>query len=389
MAVSHDVRAERAALGLVCAAFTTIYITQPIQPALEIEFAADTVLVAQSVSMVLLGIALANLPFGFLADRVRVRVIIGLGGGAIAAAGLLCALSDVLWLLLGARFVQGAFIPALTTCLAAYLAKTLPPARLNVVMGAYVAATVFGGMLGRLLGGLVEPVAGWRLAFVLASLLVLVATVTALRWLPDVPQTTAARHRDVSYRSLLGRFDLVLMFLCGAAGQAIFSPVFNTLPYRLAEAPLGLTPTASTLVYLVYLVGVYIGPASGRLSNRIGNGNTLIAGALLLAASLAVLLVPSVVAVVLALIGVCAGFFAVHAAAVGALNRKLAAGQGRANALYVLFYYAGAGCGVSWSAWVYQQAGWNTVIGVAMMIAALPLLAGIIERRHGARPDAS
>lgn len=386
MTAASESRVEIAALGLVCAAFTTIYITQPILPALEREFGATTVEVAQSVSMVLLGIALANLPFGYLADRVPVRRIILIGGGAIAVAGVLCALTEALWLLLSARFLQGAFIPALTTCLAAYLAKTLPPARLNVVMGAYVAATVFGGMLGRLLGGLVEPVAGWRVAFVAASALVLVATVTAVRWLPAAPHTTAARHREVSYRSLVGRFDLILMYLCGAAGQAVFSPVFNTLPYRLAEAPLGLSATATALVYLVYLVGVYSGPASGRLSNRIGNGNTLIAGALLLALSLALLLVPNVPAVIIALIGVCTGFFAIHAAAVGALNRILDAGQGRANALYVLFYYVGAGCGVSWSAWVYQHAGWNTVIAVAMAITAVPLLAGIIERQRALPP---
>ena len=40
------------------------------------------------------------------------------------------------------------------------------------------------------------------------------------------------------------------------------------------------------------------------------------------------------------------GFFTVHAAAVGALNRKLTVGQGRDNALYVLGYYVGAWFGM-------------------------------------------
>ena len=71
---------QLAVFALVGAAFTNIYVTQPVLPALEAEFAADTVAVARSVSMVLLGIALANLPFGYLADRVSVRHLI-LGGG--------------------------------------------------------------------------------------------------------------------------------------------------------------------------------------------------------------------------------------------------------------------------------------------------------------------
>jgi MFS transporter, YNFM family, putative membrane transport protein len=313
---------------------------------------------------------------------VRVRVLVLVGGSAIALAGLACAATDALWLLLAARFAQGACIPALTTCLAAYLAKTLSPSRLHVVMGGYVAATVLGGMLGRLLGGLVEPLAGWRIAFVVASALVLLATLTATRHLPDIGHTIAGAHREVRYRDLLRRTDLLPVLFCGAAGQAVFSPVFNTLPYRFTEPALGWSATGATLAYLAYLVGIYSGPAAGRLSNRLGSGNTLIAGALLLAASLLLLLVPNAWSSLAALVGVCAGFFAVHAAAVGALNSKLVAGQGRANALYVLFYYIGAGAGVTWSAWVYQAAGWHAVMGVALAITVVPLLVGMAERRR-------
>ncbi|MGE0483126.1 MAG: MFS transporter [Gammaproteobacteria bacterium] len=375
---------EMTALALVGAAFTNIYVTQPILPALQAEFATDTVHVAQTVSMVLAGIAVANLPFGYFADRLALHRILAVGAAAIAAAGLACALTSHLGLLLAARFAQGLFIPALTTCLAAYLAKTLPPARLNVVMGAYVAATVLGGMLGRLLGGLVEPLVGWRWAFVAAAALVAGGGLLALRLLPAAPHTHAAEHRAVRYVELLRRRELLGVLACGGCGQAIFSPVFNTLPYRLAEPPLGLGTGQSTLLYLVYLVGIWIGPASGRLSNRIGNGNTLVLGSLVLIIGLALLEVASVPWIVAGLVAVCGGFFAVHAAAVGALNRKLVAGQGRANALYVMIYYLGASLGVSWSAWVYQQAGWTTLIVLAMALALVPLAIGLGERRTAA-----
>ena len=57
----------------------------------------------------------------------------------------------ILWrphigVLIAARFVQGLFIPSMSTCLAAYLSRTLPPHRLNLIMGWYVSATVAGGM---------------------------------------------------------------------------------------------------------------------------------------------------------------------------------------------------------------------------------------------------
>src|SRR5207249_10653425 len=86
--------------------------------------------------------------------------------------------------LIAARVIQGLFIPALTTSIAAYLAQSLPAARLNVVMGSCVSATVAGGLGGRLLGGWIHPPLHWRYAFASAAVLLMTATISALRWLP-------------------------------------------------------------------------------------------------------------------------------------------------------------------------------------------------------------
>ena len=155
-------RLQFVVFALVSASFTNIYITQPVLPVLKSEFSADMVLVSFTVSAVILGIAISNLPFGFLADRLPIHPIIFTGGVLVAFGGLVCAASNDFWVLIGARFFQGIFIPALTTCLAAYLAKTLPTERLNVVMGSYVSATVLGGLGGLLLGGWIHPPLHWR-----------------------------------------------------------------------------------------------------------------------------------------------------------------------------------------------------------------------------------
>ena len=125
MGNSSYLRLQIIVFALVSASFTNIYITQPVLPVLRQEFAADIVLVSFTVSAVILGIALSNLPFGFLADRLPIHPIILTGGLFVALGGFVCAVTKDLWLLIGARFVQGIFIPALATWLAAYLAKTL------------------------------------------------------------------------------------------------------------------------------------------------------------------------------------------------------------------------------------------------------------------------
>jgi YNFM family putative membrane transporter len=129
MADSSYFRLQVIVFALVSASFTNIYITQPVLPVLREEFAVNMVLVSFTVSAVILGMALSNLPFGFLADRLPIHPIILAGGLFVALGGFVCAVTKDLWLLIGARFVQGLFIPALTTCLAAYLAKTLPTQR--------------------------------------------------------------------------------------------------------------------------------------------------------------------------------------------------------------------------------------------------------------------
>ncbi len=136
-----------------------------------------------------------------------------------------------------------------------------------------------------------------------------------------------------------------------------------------------------TFLYVVYIVGIFIGPAAGKISNRFGSGATLIGGTVVLGASLMLLLLPSVAFVVLGLLGVCAGFFSVHAAAVGSLNRKLSSGQGRANALYVLFYYLGGWVGISCSGFLFAQNGWSAVIYFCGSLLLIPFITGLGERK--------
>ncbi|MCW8949302.1 MAG: MFS transporter [Sedimenticola sp.] len=385
MSKHSPLRLQLVVFALVAASFTNIYLTQPVLPVLQAEFAADTLLVSYTVAAVILGIALSNLPFGVLVDRLPVQPIILTGGIAVALAGLICAITDNLWLLIGARFLQGLFIPALTTCIAAYLAKSLPIERLNVVMGSYVSATVVGGLGGRLLGGWIHPPLHWRYAFVSAAILILAATFAALYVLPKQPREMAPIKEQPRFISLLRRWELVRIYLAAAGGFFIFSSIFNYLPFRLAAPPFAFSTELITLLYLVYVMGIFMGPLSGRISNRIGSGYTLIGGTLLLGISIALTLLPSIIAIILGLLGLCAGFFALHAAAVGSLNRRLTGGQGRANALYVLFYYVGGWVGITVSGFAYTQWGWQGVILICLLLLLLPFMAGIGEQRDASR----
>lgn len=381
---------QLAVFALVTAAFTNIYLPQPILPVLQKEFGVTPVQVSMMVSVVILGIVVSNLFFGYLSDKVGIHPILAAGGVFVAAGGVLCASTHSFSLLIACRFVQGLFIPALTTSLAAWLARSLPPQRLAVVMGSYVSATVLGGLGGRLLGGWIHPPLHWRYAFLSAAVFIFATMLLAVAVLPRSSGKTYSRTVDrgegrTGYLSLLARRELLLIFGCGAGGLMIYSPIFNYLPYRLAAAPFGFSTEMITMVYFVYLLGIFMGPFAGRLSNRFGGGAMLVTGALLLGLSLALLLTPYLAAVVLGLLGVCAGFFTIHAVAVGMLNRKVREGHGRANALYVLWYYAGGWLGITGAGFAYEYAGWDGVVGFAMLCLVIPVSAGILEKKEESR----
>ena len=375
---------QASVFALVSAAFTTIYITQPVLPIIQQTYQVSAARASVTISAVIFGITLANLPFGALADRWSIRPIILIGGLMVVCGNLLCAASVHFQWLVAARFVQGLFIPALTTCLAAFLSQHLPPQRLNVVMGTYVSATVAGGLGGRLLGGLFYPAISWRWAFVLAAILIAAACGAAWHWLP---RENAARERPsatVGFLRLLAQPPLLKNYLVAFSAFFVFSSVFNYLPFYLS-GPLFNAPTRTiTFMYLAYLMGIVIGPLSGQLSNRFGNGMTMAAGAITFGLSLGATLYPSLLAVMIGLVGICAGFFTVHAAAAGWLNRKLVSSRGRANSLYVLFYYAGGSVGITASGMAYEMFAWPGVVGMGAIMLLIPLCTGLRGRQPGA-----
>ena len=372
--------------ALVATTFLTIYVTQPVLPVLKEEFGVTPGIASLTVSAVVLGIALANLPFGVLADRFPIRPIVLGGGAVVALTSLACALTENIGLLVAARFVQGLFIPSMSTCLAAYLSRALPPDRLAVVMGWYVSATVAGGLGGRLLGGFVFPAEHWRLAFVAAGALVGGAVVAALRWLPREPRRSAPSPEAAGFLALLARQELLRMFAVGFFAFFVFSAMFNYAPFYLSGPPLHLSVRMITLLYLAYLVGIAAGPFSGNLTRRAGTGFTLIAGCALFGFSIALTLVPFLPVIAGSLAGICGGFFAMHAAAVGSLNARLTESRGRANSLYVLLYYLGGAAGISAGGAAYARWGWNGTAAVGGLALLVPLSVGIAEVLHERRP---
>ena len=379
MKIGSSIGLQVVVFCLVGASFTTIYVTQPVLPILQMEFGVDEAIASLTISAVIFGIALSNLPLGILADRYSITPLILTGSSVVIICCLFSAVTTNVQLLIAARFIQGLSIPSLTTCLAAYLSRNLPKNSLNVVMGSYVSATVAGGLCGRLLGGWIHALFHWRLAFVCVTVLLLAATISASRSLPKKEQGPKTESKAMGMIELISQRDLLSIYFIAFGAFFVFSAIFNFLPFYLSEAPFQTPTKVITLLYLAYIIGIIIGPLTGQLSNQIGNGATIALGVVIFAISIGITLIKSLAAIIASLIGICAGFFAIHAAAVGLLNRKLTTSRGRANSIYVLFYYLGGFIGITISGYVYIWASWPGVTALGGVILLAPLAIGIKE----------
>ena len=373
---------------LVTCAFATIYITQPVLPILEAQFAIGPSAASLSVSAVIVGMAVTTLPIGVLVDRYPVRRLMITGACVTAAAGAVCAATTSFPALIAMRAVQGAFIPTLTTCVAAWLSRTLPARALNVAMGTYVSATVAGGLGGRLLAGWAFPPAHWRYAFFTVGAALFVVTLLVAPRLAEPARLAPGRSAPTPILRLVCRRPQMLAQIAAFGAFGAFSTVFNYFPFYLSQPPWGLSTPTITALYLVYVAGLFMGPFAGRLGDRVGNGAVMASGAIVLAIALAATLVVAIPVLIASLIGLCAGFFAIHAAAVGALNRSLSGERGKANALYTLFYYVGGAVGIAIGGELYARLGWSGIVDVALAMVLLPLGVGLVESRTGRRaPD--
>lgn len=366
--------AEGALLYLVViVAFINMYLPQAILPVLARDFGVLPSTASLTVSVMILGIAVSSLLIGPLSDRIgRKPLLVGCAFG-LAAPSLLCALAPNLPLLLAGRLAQGLLIPGLTAVSVAYIAEEFPQHRVGTLLGGYIAATVTGGLLSRVLSAVIADTVGWRWAFVLGAGLALAAGLALLRLRPSkyfLPSRDVGR----AYAGMLSHLktpQLVGGFAVGFTLFFAFTAVFTYLPFYLEVPPFNFSPTAIGLIYLVYVSGIVSSPLSGALSKRFGQRRVMMVGlGTVLVANLLTLL-PNTGLLVMALLLLCFGNFAAQGTATAFVATQAEHNRGGATSLYLFAYYLGGSLGAFLPGLTYLRAGWG---GVVLLTSSVLLL---------------
>lgn len=231
------------------------------------------------------GTLVAALPSGFLAARIGVRPTMLVGLALLAVSSVVFAFADSVAVLDLARFAEGVGGACAWTGALAWLMASAPVERRGEIIGAALAAAIFGILLGPVIGG-IATVVGLEVVFcavaaVAGGLALWVFTTPGVApvGVPAVRRVAAA----IASRPVVFAFWLVVL-------PAMLAGAFNVLtPLRMDE--LGATGVAIGAAFFAAAgLEAFTAPVIGRLSDRRGRMTPIRAG--LIATPICALILP-------------------------------------------------------------------------------------------------
>ncbi|QMW22957.1 multidrug effflux MFS transporter [Sandaracinobacteroides saxicola] len=213
----------------------------PALPTIAQAFATDTGHVQLSMSVFFLGMAVGQLIYGPLSDRIGRRPPLLIGCTVYALASLLCAAAPSLEWLIAGRLAQ-----ALGACAGLVVARAIVRDRYDTVEGARLFSLLtlvlaVAPMLAPSLGGLLLHVSGWRSIFIVLALFGGLLGLAVWRRLEEsrsslTAATAAAESPLSSYAALFRNRRLIGFLLAGAFnGAALFTYVAGASPVFLGH----------------------------------------------------------------------------------------------------------------------------------------------------------
>lgn len=250
-------------------------------PTLAEAFSAPFAQVQAVVVAYLAALTISVIIAGRLGDSYGLKPMLMAGLALFAVASLLCGMATNLWLLIGARVLQGIGAAFLMSLSMALMRQTASEARIGRAMGLLGTVSALGTALGPSLGGLLIAVAGWRGIFWVQFPLATIALILAFATLPD--DSGKGKAPSASLWSVLNRSlapNLLVNVLVAAVMMAtlVVGPFYLGLGLGLKESLVGFVMAIGPVISIVS------GVPSGRLVDSWGSGRVLAIGLALLAA---------------------------------------------------------------------------------------------------------
>lgn len=360
------------------ATFAQLYAPQVALPQIAVWFDVWEAGAGLTVSAATIGLAVGVIPWGIAAQRFGTVGVMTVAMSSAAALGLVVPFLPVYELLLIGRFFEGLLLAGVPAVAIAYIAQEVTAADVTRATAALISGNGLGGMLGRFVSGPIAEYWDWRFGVFAVAVICAACAVGFILTIPaaDVRRADAASAGGAAYwagfrrnlRSPRQRTLYALGFLLMGVSVA----TYNYLGFALQQAPYGLSPTASTLVFLAYVAGMIAAPRAGALAGRLGRRPMMIAAIATIIGGLALTALGNLLLLIAGLLVATAGFFSSHSLAASWAASDARGGKLQASAAYSLSYYAGSSA-IGFAAGLFLPVGgWPLTVA---FLAAATLLA--------------
>ena len=252
----------------------SLNILVPAIPGMTVVFAAEPAGVQLTISLYLVGLAVAQLVFGPLSDRFGRRpvLLVGLAIAAMASSAAIFAAS--ITALIAARVAQSLGASTGQTIGRAIIRDLYDREHAASMIGLVTSVVVLMPMAAPLIGGMLDTLFGWRSIFVFVAVLGLLVFAWAVIALPETRQIPAVAAAPTHFRADLAALAASPRFfgyaLCAGLGSAPFFSFLGGAPHVVVTM-LGRTSAEYGLWFFIPSIGFMSGNfAVSRLTARFG-----------------------------------------------------------------------------------------------------------------------
>ena len=247
---------RRTTLALFAAGFSTfavLYGVQPLMPVFADEFHVSPAESSLSLSLPCAMLALALLVVSPLSEVWGRKPIMVASLFASAILTLIAVIVPSWHGFLALRALTGLAASGLPAVAMAYLSEEMDARAIGLSMGLLIGGNAMGGMVGRLIAGIVTDHLSWRVGLGTIGVLALIAAILFWRGLPPSRRFLANRMR---WRQVPGTFgqhfrDPGLPWLFAEAFLLMggFVSVYNYIGFRLLDPPYNLSQSAIGAIF--------------------------------------------------------------------------------------------------------------------------------------------
>lgn len=319
-----------------------------------------------------------------LVDRLPARRLLSAQlTGLSLSLGLAAVAANVLGF--GAALLASGICASTGAQMSTLAGKHSPTHRRGRALGTVMAGISAGVLLGRLVGGGLADLVGWRHMLLIVACLCLACALGSSVILPRITPprsgSYAATLRSMP-RLLLTHADLRATALSGALWFFAFSLIWTGLSLALALPPLGLSPTVVGLYSLAGVAGVFATHPAGWFADRLGSRPVVLAG-LALAFACAVAMPLTLRIAPLMLLSLALFDTGLFSAQVANQRRVMSIAPHQPapfNSIYMVVYFVGGSLGTAVGGPLVSTFGWPIAALTAAAALVIAAAIGLVGR---------